>query len=97
MNRGLNIPVPMASSESAAAAIFDGIENLEEDIFPDPSSKTLADGWRTGVVKTFQKTDCCYDITVIHSFNKNNQKSSNNENIRFHNNDYCRSNTGRSF
>ena len=55
MNRGLNIPVPMASSESAAAAIFDGIENLEEDIFPDPSSKTLADGWRTGVVKTFRK------------------------------------------
>ena len=34
MTRGLDIP--KASPESVARAIFDGVENGEEDIFPDP-------------------------------------------------------------
>jgi hypothetical protein len=40
MNRGLDIP--KASPESAARAIFDGVENEEEDIFPDPLSQSMA-------------------------------------------------------
>ncbi|KAB2349110.1 SDR family NAD(P)-dependent oxidoreductase [Actinomadura rudentiformis] len=44
MNRGFDIP--KASPESVAQAIFDGVEKQEEDIFPDPMSQTLADGWR---------------------------------------------------
>jgi NAD(P)-dependent dehydrogenase (short-subunit alcohol dehydrogenase family) len=53
MNRGLEIP--KASPESAAAGIFDGLEKGEEDIFPDPASKSIAEGWRNGVVKTLER------------------------------------------
>ena len=44
MTRGFEIP--KASPESVARAIFDGVENEEEDIFPDPLSASLADSWR---------------------------------------------------
>jgi NAD(P)-dependent dehydrogenase (short-subunit alcohol dehydrogenase family) len=53
MTRGFDIP--KVSPESAAVGIFDGLENGEEDIFPDPTSQTLADGWRTGVTKAFER------------------------------------------
>jgi NAD(P)-dependent dehydrogenase (short-subunit alcohol dehydrogenase family) len=53
MNRGLEIP--KASPESAATGIFDGLENGEEDIFPDPMSQSIAEGWRNGVAKAFEK------------------------------------------
>ena len=53
MTRGYDIPKVLP--ESAAVGIFDGLENGEEDIFPDPTSQTLADGWRTGVTKAFER------------------------------------------
>jgi NAD(P)-dependent dehydrogenase (short-subunit alcohol dehydrogenase family) len=53
MTRGLEIP--KASPESVARAIFDGIENGDEDIFPDVLSQTLAEGWRGGVAKQFER------------------------------------------
>ena len=53
MNRGLEIP--KASPDSAAAAIFDGLEKREEDIFPDPVSQSVAEGWRAGVVKALER------------------------------------------
>jgi len=53
MNRGFDIP--KASPESAAQGIFDGVENGEEDIFPDPMSRSIADGWRNGVAKGFER------------------------------------------
>jgi hypothetical protein len=34
--------------------IFDALEN-GEDIFPDPTSQTLADGWRGGVTKALER------------------------------------------
>ena len=43
MTRGFEIP--KASPESVARAIFDGVENGEEDIFPDPMSESLAESW----------------------------------------------------
>jgi NAD(P)-dependent dehydrogenase (short-subunit alcohol dehydrogenase family) len=52
MTRGFDIP--KASPESVARAIFDGVENNEEDIFPDPMSATMADSWRTGAAKAFE-------------------------------------------
>jgi NAD(P)-dependent dehydrogenase (short-subunit alcohol dehydrogenase family) len=52
MNRGLNIP--KASTETTAKGILDGIEKGEEDIFPDPASQSIADGWRNGVVKAME-------------------------------------------
>jgi NAD(P)-dependent dehydrogenase (short-subunit alcohol dehydrogenase family) len=53
MSRGLDIPKP--SAESVARAIFDGVERDEEDIFPDPMSSAMAEGWRGGVVKEFER------------------------------------------
>ena len=50
MVRDLGIPtadMPMASAESVARTIFDGVDNGEEDIFPDPLSESLAESWRT--------------------------------------------------
>jgi NAD(P)-dependent dehydrogenase (short-subunit alcohol dehydrogenase family) len=53
MTRGFEIP--KASPESVAQGIFIGLENGEEDIFPDPASQSIAGGWRTGVAKEFEK------------------------------------------
>jgi hypothetical protein len=38
-----------------AQGIFNGLENGEEDIFPDPASRSIAEGWRTGVAKGFER------------------------------------------
>jgi NAD(P)-dependent dehydrogenase (short-subunit alcohol dehydrogenase family) len=48
-------PIPKASPESVAKAIFDGVDNGEEEIFPDPVAQSLADGWRNGVTKAFER------------------------------------------
>ena len=53
MVRGLDIP--KASAESVARAIFDAVDRGEEDIFPDPLAQALADGWRNGAVKAFER------------------------------------------
>jgi NAD(P)-dependent dehydrogenase (short-subunit alcohol dehydrogenase family) len=53
MSRGLEIP--KASPESAAAGIFDGLANGEDEIFPDPSSASIAEGWRNGAVKAMDR------------------------------------------
>jgi NAD(P)-dependent dehydrogenase (short-subunit alcohol dehydrogenase family) len=53
MNRGFNIP--KASPESAARNIFAGLEKHEEDIFPDPTSQSIAEGWRNGVGKGLER------------------------------------------
>ncbi len=53
MTRGFD--VPKASPESVARAIFDGVENGEEDIFPDPMSASVAESWRTGAVKALER------------------------------------------
>jgi NAD(P)-dependent dehydrogenase (short-subunit alcohol dehydrogenase family) len=53
MTRGFEIP--KASPESVARAIFDGVENGEEDIFPDPMSEAIAEGWRSGVAKALER------------------------------------------
>jgi NAD(P)-dependent dehydrogenase (short-subunit alcohol dehydrogenase family) len=53
MNRGFEIP--KASTESAAQGVFDGLEKGEEDIFPDPASLSIAEGWRNGVSKALER------------------------------------------
>ena len=52
MNRGFEIP--KASTETAAQGIFDGVEKGEDDIFPDPVSQSIAEGWRAGVAKALE-------------------------------------------
>jgi NAD(P)-dependent dehydrogenase (short-subunit alcohol dehydrogenase family) len=49
------VDIPKASAASVARAVLDGVEQGEEDIFPDPMSAALADGWRTGQVKAFER------------------------------------------
>ena len=53
MNRGFDIP--KASPESAAQGIFNGLEKGEDDIFPDPTSQSIATSWRTGAVKALER------------------------------------------
>jgi NAD(P)-dependent dehydrogenase (short-subunit alcohol dehydrogenase family) len=52
MTRGFDIP--KASPGSVARAIFDGVEEGEEDIFPDPLSASLSESWRNGPAKAFE-------------------------------------------
>jgi NAD(P)-dependent dehydrogenase (short-subunit alcohol dehydrogenase family) len=49
------LEIPKASAESVAKGIFDGVENGEEEIFPDALSESLADSWRGGAVKAFER------------------------------------------
>jgi NAD(P)-dependent dehydrogenase (short-subunit alcohol dehydrogenase family) len=58
MTRSLDIP--KASPESVAGAIFDGLANGDQDIFPDPMSKTVAEGWRAGVAKALERQFAAY-------------------------------------
>jgi hypothetical protein len=53
MTRGFDIP--KAAPEAVAHAVFDGLENDEEDIFPDPVSQSVAADWRGGFAKTLER------------------------------------------
>jgi NAD(P)-dependent dehydrogenase (short-subunit alcohol dehydrogenase family) len=53
MSRALDIP--KASPESEARTIFDGVQNGEEDIFPDAMSASMAEDWRTGAAKALER------------------------------------------
>jgi NAD(P)-dependent dehydrogenase (short-subunit alcohol dehydrogenase family) len=53
MVRDLDIPKTMP--EDVARATLDGVERGEEEIFPDPMSQRLADGWRAGVAKELER------------------------------------------
>jgi len=47
--------VPKSSPESVARGILDGVENGEEEIFPDPGSAPLAESWRNSVAKALER------------------------------------------
>ena len=53
MSRDLDIP--KASPESVARAILDGVQNGEEDIFPDPMAQSMAESWRNGAAKALER------------------------------------------
>jgi NAD(P)-dependent dehydrogenase (short-subunit alcohol dehydrogenase family) len=53
MTRGFEIP--KATPQSVARSIFDGVDAGEEDIFPDATSRALADGWRSSVAKGLER------------------------------------------
>ena len=53
MVRGLDIPKTPA--QDVARGTLDGVERGEEEIFPDPMSQSLADAWRAGVAKQFER------------------------------------------
>jgi hypothetical protein len=58
MTRGFDIP--KTPPDSVARATFDGVENGEEEIFPDPMSQSLADSWRNGAVKTMERENAAF-------------------------------------
>jgi NAD(P)-dependent dehydrogenase (short-subunit alcohol dehydrogenase family) len=58
MTRGFDIP--KASPESVARAIFDGVEQGEEEIFPDPLSASIAESWRSGPAKEMERQNAAF-------------------------------------
>jgi hypothetical protein len=36
-------------------AIFDGVQKGDEDIFPDPLSRSMAERWRGGAAKALER------------------------------------------
>jgi NAD(P)-dependent dehydrogenase (short-subunit alcohol dehydrogenase family) len=63
MSRGADIP--KASPDAVARGILDGVETGEEEIFPDPISGALAEGWRSGAGKALERRYAAWfaDIT----------------------------------
>jgi NAD(P)-dependent dehydrogenase (short-subunit alcohol dehydrogenase family) len=49
-----DLELPKTPPDTVALAIFDGLENGDEDIFPDAMSRSIAESWRTGVVKALE-------------------------------------------
>jgi NAD(P)-dependent dehydrogenase (short-subunit alcohol dehydrogenase family) len=58
MSKGFD--VPKASPESVAQAIFKGVENGDDEIFPDPMSETMADSWRNSGTKAMERQNATY-------------------------------------
>jgi NAD(P)-dependent dehydrogenase (short-subunit alcohol dehydrogenase family) len=49
------LDIPKTPPEDVARAVIGGIERGDEDIFPDPMSQLLAQGWRNGVTKALER------------------------------------------
>ncbi|MDT3443638.1 MULTISPECIES: SDR family NAD(P)-dependent oxidoreductase [unclassified Pseudofrankia] len=52
-----DLPIPKATPDAVARAIFDGVDNGEEEIFPDPMTEPMAEGWRVGAVKELERAN----------------------------------------
>ena len=50
-----DLDIAKAPAAEVARAIFDGLARGEEEIFPDPMSQSVADGWRVGVAKELER------------------------------------------
>lgn len=50
-----DLDIPKTPPEDVARAALDGVEQGDEEIFPDPMSRLLADGWRAGVAKMLER------------------------------------------
>jgi len=49
------IDIPKAAPATVASAIFDGLDDGQEEIFPDPASAPLAGLWRQGAAKLLER------------------------------------------
>src|SRR6266699_1735836 len=54
------LDIPKFSAESVARGILDGLEKGDEDIFPDPMSESIAEGWRGGATKALERQFAAY-------------------------------------
>jgi NAD(P)-dependent dehydrogenase (short-subunit alcohol dehydrogenase family) len=50
-----DLDIPKTPPEAVARGTLDGVERGEEEIFPDPMSQSLAEAWRAGVAKEFER------------------------------------------
>ena len=50
-----DLDIPKASPESVAVGVFDGLARGDEEIFPDPFSESMAEGWRSSPSKAFER------------------------------------------
>jgi NAD(P)-dependent dehydrogenase (short-subunit alcohol dehydrogenase family) len=55
-----NLDIPKASPESVARAILEGVEQGEEEVFPDPMSASMAESWRTGAAKELERQNAAF-------------------------------------
>jgi NAD(P)-dependent dehydrogenase (short-subunit alcohol dehydrogenase family) len=53
MTRGFDIP--KASPQSVARGVLDGVENGDDEIFPDPMSASMAESWGSGAAKALER------------------------------------------
>jgi NAD(P)-dependent dehydrogenase (short-subunit alcohol dehydrogenase family) len=58
-----DLAIPKTPPEDVARGTLDGVERGEEEIFPDPMSQSLADGWRAGVAKEFERQNAALVAT----------------------------------
>jgi hypothetical protein len=49
------LEIPKTPPGDVARATLDGVERGDEEIFPDPMSQLLAEGWRAGVAKDLER------------------------------------------
>jgi NAD(P)-dependent dehydrogenase (short-subunit alcohol dehydrogenase family) len=49
------LDIPKTAPADVARATLDGVERGDEEIFPDPLSRSLQDGWRGGVAKELER------------------------------------------
>jgi short-subunit dehydrogenase len=56
---------PKATPESVARAVFDGVEDEQEDIFPDTMSQTMAAGWLTSPIKALERESAALAATEL--------------------------------
>lgn len=72
MNRGLDIP--KTAPDVAARNIFDGLENGQEEIFPDPMSATMAESWNGGGFKAMERQNALsvkkHYLTIVFQVDK---------------------------
>jgi NAD(P)-dependent dehydrogenase (short-subunit alcohol dehydrogenase family) len=55
-----DIPLAKASPADVARAIFDGVNDGQEEIFPDALSAGLSAGWNAGIVKALEQENAKY-------------------------------------
>jgi len=70
-NRGIGQALVEEALRRGAMRVFDGLEKGEEEIFPDPWSQSMAEGWRRGATKALEQQFAAFvkaaPVTAGHS------------------------------
>jgi NAD(P)-dependent dehydrogenase (short-subunit alcohol dehydrogenase family) len=61
------LDIPKASPQSVARAIFDALDDGEEDIFPDPMSASMAESWRNSAAKALERQNAALALAALAS------------------------------